>query len=463
MSALLEAVARWASERPSASALVTGSRNVTYAELVVLAGRRRVELSRLGHERGTRLAVVVTDALETLATVLGACELEATVLLVSAASPELERARLLEQFGGEAVVTLDGCAPVASPLRPDGSVLHPEPALALATSGVTGRPKVAERAWQAVVDSATALAQAIELDTGDVLLCTTPLHHAYSFVAGLVGCLLRGAAYVAPPTPTSPAALAELSKHHGVTVLFSVPVLYRWYLESAPLARPPRLAVSAGERLPHELQLGWRESYARELCNHYGSTELGMLTFEPEGVSGSAGWPLAGVEINLHGCQGCASGEVIARASGPPPLLLDVEHGVRRDVRAPAAFPTGDIARRERDGRLYLEGRVQETIDLGGVKVLVAQVEDAIRAHTEVRDCAVVSAPDASGIPRMCAFVEAGGDFDARDLRSFMLTQTAAQKLPSAFHQLSQLPRTESGKVDRPALVAFARKSGRPT
>jgi acyl-coenzyme A synthetase/AMP-(fatty) acid ligase len=336
-------------------------------------------------------------------------------------------------------------------------VLDPEPALALATSGVSGPPKVAERTWRSVLAGAAALAQAIDLDSEDVVVCTTPLHHAYSFAAGLLGCLSRGATYVAPPMPTTPAALAELSERHGVTVLFSVPVLYRWYLDSSPLPRAPRLAVSAGEPLAHELVSRWRETYARELCNHYGSTELGMLTFEPGGIPGSIGWPLAGIEVELRRCRVGGAGEMFVRTPGPPALLLDAERGVRSDVRAPSPFPTGDLARRERDGRLYVEGRVRETIDLGGVKVLPSQVEALVREHKQVRDCAVVSAADARGVPRMCAFVEARGELDVRELRSFMLTRTAAQKVPSAFFQLHEIPRTGSGKVDRRALVALTR------
>jgi acyl-coenzyme A synthetase/AMP-(fatty) acid ligase len=213
--------------------------------------------------------------------------------------------------------------------------------------------------------------------------------------------------------------------------------------------------------LPRQLLSGWRETYGQELSNHYGSTELGMLTFEPMGVPGSVGWPLAGVQIDLDRRQDRGSGELIVRTLGPPALLLDVEHGERRDVRAPMDFRTGDIGRREGDGRLYLQGRVQETVDLGGVKVLAAQVEDLVCRHAQVRDCAVVSAPDAQGVPRMCAFVEAGDRLEARELRAFMLAQTAAQNVPSAFRQLPRLPRTQSGKVDRPALVALARADSR--
>jgi acyl-coenzyme A synthetase/AMP-(fatty) acid ligase len=245
-------------------------------------------------------------------------------------------------------------------------MLDSAPALALASSGVSTCAVLAQREWSQVAANAAALAEAIELDLDDVLLCTTPLHHTYSFIAGLVGCLLRGARYVAPPTPTAPAMLAELSARHGVTILFSVPVLYRWYLQSEPLARRPRLAVSAGERLPAQLLDAWRSAYAQELCNHYGSTELGMLTLESAGVPGSVGRPLRDVQIDVARFAASGLGEVLARVAGKPALLLDVARGARRETRAQAPFRTGDLGWLDGEGRLHIEGRLSATIDLGG-------------------------------------------------------------------------------------------------
>jgi acyl-coenzyme A synthetase/AMP-(fatty) acid ligase len=465
VTAILDAVSCWARERPAALALATGQRDVTYAELAGVARQRSAELSRRGYEPGARLAILAADPFETLATVLGACELGASTLLVSASSPALAVTRLVEQFGGEATIRGRGFSSVAQPRQPDATALDPGPALALATSGVTGRAKVAQREWQAVAASAESLAEAIELSPDDVLLCTTPLHHAYSFVAGLVGCLLRGATYVAPPTPTTPAILAELSVRYGVTILFSVPVLYRWYLESTPLTRPPRLAVSAGERLPSELLEGWRELYAQELCNHYGSTELGMLTLELGGEPGSVGWPLRGVEIEVDAeTAGCAPyGEVVARPVGGPPLLLDVESGTRRDARAQAAFRSGDVGWLGGDGRLYLEGRLGTTLNLGGEKVIPSQVEEVMRSYSSIRDCAVVCVRAGGETPRLCAFVEADDELDMQDLRAFLCVGLSVAQIPSMIRRVRQLPRTATGKVHRDALCERAHAVARLT
>ncbi len=314
MSAVLAAVKGRAARRDGAVALATATDAVTCGELAARSEDLAARLREHGGA-GARLAIVAADPVETLVTVLASQALGATALLLSAEAPRREVALLVERFGGEIVLDGGRVSPVASGRRAAGEAPR-EPGLALATSGVSGPPKVAQRDWDSVACGALALAEATELGAGDVLLCTTPLHHAYSFVAGLVACLLTGATYVAPPAPASPATLADLCAAHGVTVLFSVPALYRWYLEGPPLRPPPRLAVSAGEQLPVDLIEAWREVHGGPLCNHYGSTELGMLTFEPEGVAGSAGLPLPGVEIEVAAAAG-GVGEVIARAAGP--------------------------------------------------------------------------------------------------------------------------------------------------
>ncbi len=449
---LLDALERWAGERPLAPALVDGKRSVAYAELKALAEVHAGELARRGLGPGARLAILVTTATETLGAVLGAYQLGASTLLVSSSSPPRERARLVDRFGAETILSGRVVSSISSPRRPDASLLDPGPALALVTSGVTGYAKIAERSWETVTAGALALAQATALERQDVLLCTTPLHHTYSFVAGLLGCLAQGATYIAAPTPTPPATLAELCIRHGVTVLFSVPLLYRWYLESPPLERPPRLAVSAGEALSPELVDRWHETYGQPLCNHYGSTELGMVSFEPEGVPGSVGWPLRGVSIAVETLAGRTSGEIIVRTTGTPPLLLDVGPSGRRDSRAPTSFRTGDSGWLADDGRLHLQGRLSPTIDLGGEKVVPGQVEDVIRRYSPIRDCVVLAVPDERDIPRLCAYVE-GDAFARHQLRAFLLEELSAHEVPSVIRIVRRLPRTATGKIRRCALL----------
>jgi acyl-coenzyme A synthetase/AMP-(fatty) acid ligase len=456
---LLHTVARWANTHGSAVALAANDRCVSYAELDAGLRRRSAELARRGHGPGARLTVVAVDPVETVLAALAACQLGASVLLVDASSPAQELTRIVEQFGAEEIICGSSFSRVAHPLRPEGSVLDIAPALGLATSGVTGRTKVAQRDWESVLTGAVVFAHTIGLCPGDSLLCTAPLHHTYSFVAGLLSCLHMGATYVAPPTPTVPSALAKMMVRHRVTVLLSVPLLYRWYLSCAVLPRTPRLAVCAGERLPAALLHGWREVYGQGLCNHYGSTELGMLTFETAGIPGSAGRPLPGVELEVQTLPAGTLGEVIAKPIGKPPVLLDVVDGMRADRRAPSASRTGDLGWLAADGRLYLEGRASDAIDLGGEKVVPGEVEEVACSHELIYACAVVCLPDEQHIPRLCVFVEADERLDPRELRAFLCQRLAPHKVPSVIQCVAQLPRTATGKIRRSMLTTLAHEA----
>lgn len=448
-ASLLETIAHWADLRGSAAALAAGDRRMTYAQLSAAVERRAVELARRGHGPCARLAIVAADPLETAIAALAAHQLGASALLVAAGSPPYELARAVERFGAEDIVRAGAFSRVARPLLPEESLLGAAPALGLATSGVTGQTKVAQRDWESLRAGAVELARAIALGPEDALLCTAPMHHAYSFVAGLVSCLDAGATYVAPPTPAVPSALVEPMVRHRVTVLLAVPLLYRWQLSRAALPRVPRLAVCAGERLPAGLLRDWRKVYGQVLCNHYGSTELGALTFEPDGVPGSVGRPLPGVELEIQAPSAGTLGEVIARPIGRPPALLDVVDGRRRDERAPSWYPTGDLGWLAPDGRLHIEGRASEAIDVGGEKVLPGEVEQALRGHRSVRDCAVLCLPDEDHLPRVCAVVEADEPLDAHELRAFLRIRLAPHKVPSVIRQVPRLPRTTTGKVRR--------------
>jgi alkylation response protein AidB-like acyl-CoA dehydrogenase len=120
---------------------------------------------------------------------------------------------------------------------------------------------------------------------------------------------------------------------------------------------------------------------------------------------------------------------------------------------------TGDLARVDTDGFVWIESRVSDVINRGGNKVLPAQVEDVLRSAFGVRDAIVVGASDARlGEVPVAFFV---GDADPGDLDSWCRDQLVAYKVPVAFHRVDALPRNEIGKVLRRELLATLEIDGR--
>ena len=161
------------------------------------------------------------------------------------------------------------------------------------------------------------------------------------------------------------------------------------------------------------------------------------------------GTPLPDVEVRL------VDGEVDVRGAG-----VFSEYWNRpdetRDAFRDGWFRTGDVAVVE-DGAYRLLGRTStDIIKTGGFKVSALEIEDAVRAHAAVADCAVVGADDEEWGQRVCAFVELqpGASLTLDDLRDRLKTALAPYKIPRELHLVAALPRNAMGKVNKPALSA---------
>ncbi len=115
-------------------------------------------------------------------------------------------------------------------------------------------------------------------------------------------------------------------------------------------------------------------------------------------------------------------------------------------------FRTGDIGRFDAEGFLWIDGRISDMINRGGLKVFPAEVEEVLRLHDDVDDAAVVPRPDDRLGEVPAAFVAGTGEADA--LERLCRDHLAPYKVPVAFHRLDELPRNEAGKVLKASLTA---------
>jgi malonyl-CoA/methylmalonyl-CoA synthetase len=181
-------------------------------------------------------------------------------------------------------------------------------------------------------------------------------------------------------------------------------------------------------------------------------TETGMILSNPlhgERRPGTVGTPLPGVEVRL------ADGEIEVRGPG-----VFSEYWRRpdetRDAFNDGWFRTGDVAVIE-GGAYRLLGRSStDIIKTGGYKVSALEIEDAVRDHPAVADCAVIGAPDDEWGQLVRAFVElrAGAALTLDDLRETLRARLAPYKLPRDLQLVDSLPRNAMGKVNKPALSA---------
>jgi O-succinylbenzoic acid--CoA ligase len=238
-------------------------------------------------------------------------------------------------------------------------------------------------------------------------------------------------------------AFAEMVRNGVVTHASLVPTMLRQYLsirDEEPVPRTLRCLLIGGAHADADLV---QDALDRgfPLALTYGMTEAcsQVATAPPDLTAkkpGTVGSPLPGVEVRLS-----SEGEVWVRGETVAPGKRD-EKGW---------FKTGDLARMDEDGDLWIIGRMTSRIISGGVNVDPAEVEALLRTHPGVAEAAVVGVPDPDWGERVVAAVAtvSGGGLEKGELDRLSRAALSPAKRPRAFVLLSTLPRNANGKVDR--------------
>ncbi|WP_279576437.1 non-ribosomal peptide synthase/polyketide synthase [Actinomadura nitritigenes] len=496
-----EMVAEQARLHPAETAVICGERSLTYAELEERAGR----LARHLHDVGVGPEVVVglclprgVDMVVALLAVLKAggaylpldpaypAERLGFMLTDSRASVLVGHAELIDDLpvGRARAVALDDPVTVAlidaAPARPFAVPAHPDRlAYLIYTSGSTGRPKGVQVTHRGAINLAAAQRAAFGAGPGDALLQFAP----FSFDAAVWEVLMAWTAGAALVVATSveradPALLTALIRRRGVTAA-TVPPSLLGALDPGGLGGLTTL-VTAGEALSADAAARWAPG--RRLFNAYGPTETtvcaSMARCEP-GAGGPPpiGAPIGGMRVYVldralrpvpPGVPGelYVGGPGVARGYAHRPALT-AERFVCDPFTADGSrlYRTGDRVRWRRDGRLEFLGRVDEQVKVRGFRVEPGEIEAALRSHPAVA-AAVVVARGAEEDRHLVAYAVPAdpgrGLADPGELRDLLGRSLPKHLIPSVIVEVTGLPLTPSGKIDRAALPAADSAAARP-
>jgi malonyl-CoA/methylmalonyl-CoA synthetase len=346
-------------------------------------------------------------------------------------------------------------------------------AMILYTSGTTSRPKGVVTTHANITSQITTLIDAWEWSPDDHILLCLPLHHVHGIINVLSCALWAGATCHMLPRFDAEAVWNHITDG-PLTVFMAVPTIYAKLISAWEHASPHRraamsaactrlrLMVSGSAALPINTLERWKEISGHTLLERYGMTEIGMALANPlhgERIPGSVGTPLPGVQVRLAGENGApvareAPGEIEVR--GPSVFseywrLPDATREAFRD----GWFRTGDTAIIE-NGRYRILGRTNiDILKTGGHKVSALEIEEVLRAHPGVEECAVVGLPDAEWGQRVAAAVvlRNGHSLQLDALRTWAKDFLATHKIPSRLLILETLPRNAMGKITKPAVV----------
>ena len=386
--------------------------------------------------------------------------------------PLAERRKLRFALAGE----LTTSAPVELP-----AVEASRRAMLIYTSGTTSKPKGTVSTHLMIEAQIRSLAEAWGWTPEDHLLHCLPLHHLHGIINALCCSLWSGAICELLPRFDADKIWERLAVADGTTLFMAVPTIYsrlikKWEeadgstrTEMTEGCRRLRVMISGSAALPAATLEKWRGISGHTLLERYGMTEIGMALSNPlngERRPGCVGSPLPGIEVRLVDEQDSlvedgTPGQIQVR--GP---TVFSEYWQRPEATAEAFtvdgwFRTGDVAVRE--DRVYrILGR--ESVDIiktGGYKVSALEIEEVLRTHASIEECAVVGVADDEWGQRVAAAVILHGDeeLDLEPLRTWCKQLLASYKVPSLLQTVSELPRNPMGKVTKPAIVALFEES----
>ncbi|HMN76296.1 MAG TPA: AMP-binding protein [Burkholderiaceae bacterium] len=334
------------------------------------------------------------------------------------------------------------------------------------TSGTTGQPKGTMHFHRDVMAACTSFPRhVLRPRESDVFLGSPPL--AFTFgLGGLVLFPMSVGASIVLLEQAAPPALLEAIPAYGVTTLITAPTSYRVMAETARKMRLSvaqggtlRQCVSAGEVLPAATRLLWKDATGIEIIDGIGATEMLHIFIsadEAHARPGATGTVVPGYRACVLGDDGkpLPAGTVGRLAvKGPTGCrYLDDE---RQKVYVQDGWNlTGDAYLMDEDGYFHYQARTDDMIVSAGYNIGAPEVEEALLTHPAVAECAVIGAPDEERGQIVKAFVvlregHAGDAAMVRTLQDYVKATIAPYKYPRAVEFRDQLPRTETGKLQR--------------
>jgi long-chain acyl-CoA synthetase len=470
-------------------------REISYAALHSMACIVARVLAEQGVGRGDRVALVAENSAETAAAWFGVVYAGAAVVpmhLLSAAAELRERfahagvkvvlhdrgrTQLVADTNVRAV-SLDELDLLAErepdPAAASGTQRYPldmlpgDTAMVLYTSGTTGRPKGAAISHASLqLHTLLLLQHAIGLDERSRVLCVLPLSHSYGCRLAMLAPFYARARVVIMPRFDATRCLhalrgEEITWFPGVPTMFTaLGQLGKDGGDMQSFASRLDWALCAGAPLADETVRRAEAVLGVQVRQGYGMTEATFSTMNAppdRRVIGSVGKPAWGVELRIVDGEGRdvprgQTGQVLVR--GPNVMtgyLLDEE--ATNEALSDGWVHSGDVGLLDEEGRLRIVDRIKDLIIRGGYNVYPSEVENALGAHPDVHDVAVVGRPDTFYGEEVVAVVvaRAGTAVDATRLHRFLSERVSRTKLPREYVLVPRLPLGPSGKIHKRTL-----------
>lgn len=488
------------SRTPDAMAVVHRDKVITYAELNVRANHLAHYLRGLGTAPGERVVIMLERSTELIVAELAILKCGAAYVPIDLTFPGERRAFMIADSGARILLTIKGTELPDMPevervnldelKQAEGLVddlevpLNSEAtAYIMYTSGSTGQPKgvvIPHRAiGRLVLNNGYA-----EFNASDrVAFAANPAFDATTMEVWAP--LLNGGCIVVIDHAAllDPKQFGQALKHHMVSILWLTVGLFNQYADelAGELAGLRYLIVGGDALDPKVISRVLRGNPPQHLINGYGPTETTTfaitqeITVVPEGArSIPIGRPISNTQVYILGAEGepvpvGVAGEIHIGGAGVARGYLNrPELTEERFVMDPFSgetgarmYKTGDLGRWLPEGNIEFLGRNDFQVKIRGFRIELGEIAARLLEHPEVREAVVLAREDTPGDKRLVAYVTLRNNsgIEVSALREYLARQLPEYMVPSAFVQLSHLPLTSNGKLDRKALPAPDRQA----
>jgi long-chain acyl-CoA synthetase len=458
--------------------LHTATRSITVGEARAQCLALAADLRALGVRPGNAVAVRLPNGPESVIAMMAIWAADAVFVPINTAGTAAEVEHALMATLPAAVVEA-GAPFTARALDGARREYDVDTAFITWTSGTTGSPKAVVHTHAGYLELLDRVLNSLRGKGGSPRRGPSPnlIPVSMSLNAGIYNALfgLRAGAPLVIMDRFQPESFAELVTRFGVrSVVLPPAAIAMLNMSDVESLGPLRYVRSITAPLSSTRARLFTERFGVFVLNSYGQAEVGEVIgwtaadakAHPEKV-GAAGRPHGGVSVRIVGSDGLEVpvGEVGSLRVRPARMATGYATGERLADRTDGDgfLETGDLARLDEDGFVWIEGRTGILINRGGNKVFPEHVEEVIEMSPKVTEAAVVGAPDERlGEVPVAFVVDAPGvpPADDAELGALCRKYLTPYKVPVAFHRVPRLPRTEVGKLSRSQLAAMLPRQG---
>lgn len=503
-SRLSDTARKW----PQKNAYIFNDHSCSYAELDTAVTKFAGGLRALGVKKGDHVGLLLGNSPHFIISFYGALRLGATVIPINPVYTLDEIGYILSNGDVKVVIAVDSFLPLVGKMQenlPNGvhfiicetsentsniesyaiyeklktftailslgtldfdmpELQDDDTAVILYTSGTTGQPKGAMLTHLNLYSNAVDIGDYLRINADDRVITVLPMFHVFCLTVALNAPLMKGGTLLIAPK-FSPQDIFSLSKKYKPTVFAGVPTMYNFLLQypksNASDFQSLRLCISGGASMPVALLQNFEKKFHVVISEGYGLSEASPVTcFNPldrPRKPGSIGTSILNVENKIVNELGeeVPTGEVGELVVHGPNVMkgyYKMPEETEVTIRDGWLY-TGDLARMDDEGYIYIVDRKKDLILVGGYNVYPREVEEIIYNHPDVVEVAVLGVPDPDfGEAVKCFVVSRNPSLTEANLLEYCQIYLAKYKIPSSIEFLEELPKNTTGKILRRAL-----------